>query len=134
MKSLSDGPRVRRFLAAFLVLAALSSLAGCTLFRRHAGGGRLARITVEVRNDNWLDMNIYLVRNGNQERLGTVGSFGRGTFRLEASRLQADNIRLLADPIGSDKVYLSPYLMVNPGQTVRLQIMNALGLSNVAIY
>jgi hypothetical protein len=134
LKQLSDGLGVRRLAWLLLVLASSAPLADCSLFRRAAGGKHAAKIVVEVRNDNWLDMNIYLVRNGNQERLGTVGSFGRGTFRLDASRLQSGDVRLKADPIGSNVIYVSPVLIVNPGQTVRLHVMNSLSLSTVAVY
>lgn len=134
MKQLSDGSRARRLLVLLMVSFGAASLADCSLFRRHGGAAGEADIIVEVRNDNWLDMTIYLVRNGESERVGTVGSFTRRTFRLKATRMLSDNVQLMADPIGSNATYLSPNIIVNPGQTVRLTVMNALSLSHVAVY
>ncbi|MEJ2218649.1 MAG: hypothetical protein P8099_18835 [Gemmatimonadota bacterium] len=132
MKLLSDRTTMRR-LVVLAVLATLVPLSDCSLFGRRTSETR-DTATVEVRNGNWLNMNIYLVRNGNRVRVGGVDSFDEATFELEAARLHGSDIRLLADPIGSPEYYLSPAIMVNPGQTVRLEIKNVLSLSTVAVY
>lgn len=132
MKPLSVATTMRR-LVVVAVLTTLVPVSDCAIFGRGTEKTR-ATTMIEVRNDNWLDMNIYLVRNGNRVRIGAVGSFDKASFRLEASRLQGTDVRLLADPIGSDASYLSPMILANAGQTIRLEIKNVLSLSTVAVY
>jgi hypothetical protein len=133
LKQLADGPDARRLLVLFLLLFGMAVLADCAVFRRHTGNSHTSTV-IHVRNDNWLDMKIYLVRNGDRERLGTVGSFNEAMFQVETSRLRANDIRLFAAPIGSNATYLSPSIIVSQGQLVRLEIKNALSLSTVAVY
>ncbi|HEX6309456.1 MAG TPA: hypothetical protein VFZ69_14765 [Longimicrobiales bacterium] len=90
--------------------------------------------TVEVTNHNWSDMNIYLVVDGTRQRLGTVMSQNRGTFRIPSFVLAASGrVQLLADPIGSNRAYLSAPLILRVGQQVVWQLENSIQLSSLLI-
>jgi hypothetical protein len=46
---------------------------------------------------------------------------------------QSNTIRLIAEPIGNDERYTSDLLLVQPGQTVELNVEGVLGRSNYSI-
>jgi hypothetical protein len=89
---------------------------------------------LQVANNSWSDMNVYVVRGSMRQRLGTVGSLGTGKFRLPRHIFTSpEPMRLLADPIGSTRPYLSPPLLVNPGQVVEWRLENNVQLSSAFI-
>lgn len=93
------------------------------------------RTTVRVVNDNWLDITVYAVRAGYPRRLGTVTSFTTRVFTLPSTLLTpSDDLRLIADPIGSRGSYTSEGLLVNPGDVVEWRVLNNIGLSNIFIH
>lgn len=90
------------------------------------------RTEVRVTNNNWSDMTIYLVRDGSQQRLGSVPSQSSHTFVVPTHLIiSASRVHLLADPIGSSKTFLSPALMMSPGQKAEWQLENMLSLSSM---
>ncbi len=92
-------------------------------------------VTVKVENHNWLDMRVYAVIRGVAHRLGTVGSFNSEEFRLRKSWIgPADEIQLVAVPIGSRAANFAPTVLVVPGDYVEYRVENSLGLSYVAKY
>ena len=92
------------------------------------------KATIRVTNNNWSDMTIYLLRGTERRRLGTVGSNSTGVFQLpEYVLVGSGDIRLLADPLGSTRTYLSPLLLVSPGQQVEWRLENNMSLSSAYI-
>lgn len=90
--------------------------------------------TIEVTNHNWSDMNIYLVVDGMRQRLGTVMSQNRQTFKVPAHALATSGrVQLLADPIGSNRAYLSSPLLLRLGQQVQWQLENSIQLSSLLV-
>jgi len=97
-------------------------------------GNRDAEAMVHVANNNWSDMNVYVVRGSMRQRLGTVSSLGTGRFRLPRHIFTSpEPMRLLADPIGGAQPYMSPPLLVNPGQVVEWRLENNVQLSSAFI-
>jgi hypothetical protein len=93
-----------------------------------------AGAVVHVSNNNWSDMNVYVVRGTMRQRLGTVSSLATGKFRLPRHIFTSpEPMRLLADPIGGAQQYLSPPLLVNPGQVVEWRLENNVQLSSAFI-
>jgi hypothetical protein len=89
---------------------------------------------LQVANNNWSDMNVYLVRGALKQRLGTVSSLTTAKFKLpEHVFASPEPLRLLADPIGGAQAYLSQPLLVNPGQIVEWRLENNVALSNAFI-
>ncbi|HEX6308689.1 MAG TPA: hypothetical protein VFZ69_10905 [Longimicrobiales bacterium] len=91
--------------------------------------------TVVVQNNNWADMTVYAVRNGLRMRLGMVVSMGAQRFKLPRNALGgAGDLRLLADPIGSDAVFRTQPLLVAPGQLIEFTLQNNLAHSTSTVW
>jgi hypothetical protein len=128
-----------RVAAAALVLGL--GLGGCA--RTVGTGGaedalaasEAAAVRIRVENHNWLDVNVYAVRNGTRYRLGTVTSMTKQMFRLPVAMVaQSGEFRLLVDPIGSSEVYFTEPLLVTPGQEIDWNVENHLALSSYRIF
>jgi hypothetical protein len=91
--------------------------------------------TVEVENFNWQDITVYAVHLNSRVRLGTVTSMSKARFRLPTRFVSGGaDFRLLADPIGGGRAYLSDNIRVRDGQAVAFSVQNMLTLSTVAIW
>lgn len=90
-------------------------------------------VEVRVENNAYLDMHIYVVYSAGQQRsLGMVTGLTRRTLVIPAQVIQTlSGIQLFADPIGTDRGFLSPPVLASPGQRIRFTIQNLLSLSTV---
>ena len=120
---------MRRLLAGFTGLAALTF--GCGTGREtppepapQPASQEQAKApghetVVQIDNQNFNDMNIYLLDEGARVFLGAVNGLSTGTLAIpRAASSSAFRVRLLADPIGSSIAITTPNLSVGPGQTV----------------
>ena len=111
---------------AFLLL-----LAGCARSPAPAAGpspiasdsadstGTSRAVAVQVDNQNFSDMSVYLVRGGARWLVGQVGAMTKVTLTIPASLAPADRrVRLRAEAIGGRGATTTPTLMVPPGQQV----------------
>jgi hypothetical protein len=74
---------------------------------------------VEIDNQNFSDMNIYLVDQGNRVLLGSASGFSKTTLLIPGGAARSSwHVRLLADPIGGASPIRTPSLIVAPGQNV----------------
>ena len=87
---------------------------------------------VTVQNDNWMDVVVYVVNGSAKARVGTVTGLGRATFRLKASVISTNSARLLIDPIGASRGYLTEAIAVMPGQRIELRVGSQLSMSTVS--
>jgi hypothetical protein len=79
----------------------------------------LEGLPVQVDNQNFSDMNIYVVSGGQRLLLGQAGGFTKTTLTIPSGIAPADGrLRLSADPIGGSPRIFTPVLVVSPGQTV----------------
>jgi hypothetical protein len=124
-------PRKRLAIAAaLLVVGACAPAAQQAAFNQASNPA-----TVFVKNDNWNDVVVYLVRGNQRVRLGSVPSIGRAEFRLpQAYVLGVSDVTLQADPIGATESYISPPIQVYEGARVVLSIQKQLRLSSFAVY
>jgi hypothetical protein len=85
-----------------------------------ADSARASRaIPVQVDNQNFSDMNVYLVTHGSRWLVGNVGGLTRTTLTVPASLAPADlRVRLIARAIGGGGGTTTPTLIVAPGQQV----------------
>ncbi|HZD04514.1 MAG TPA: hypothetical protein VE173_06340 [Longimicrobiales bacterium] len=91
---------------------------------------RLVPATVEVKNHNWLDMHLYVDRDGLLLPVGVVGSGQTAQLRLPLlATAAAGDVRLVAVPIGGNDYYVSPILFLEPGDVVNLDLEDALNFS-----
>jgi len=133
MKRLFRGPDGQRLAALAVALTFSFSLSDCAIFRGR-GGHAHGSVAIQVRNDNWLDVDVFLMRNGQPERLGMVNSLSEESFAVDADRFHVNDIRVLVDPIGSNATWTSPAIVLGSGQGIRVDIKNALSLSTVSVY
>jgi hypothetical protein len=112
--------KLHALLAGLLVLAAV----GCGPSHTNqpapanAEGGRSA-MTVQIDNQNFSDMNIYLLRAGQRVLVGQANGLGRTTLAIPTGLTPADGrIRLAADPIGGFGPITTPVLLVPQGQQI----------------
>jgi hypothetical protein len=90
---------------------------------------------LRVTNESWLDMHVYVSRDGGLRRsIGVVGSFQSVELPLPVGALDPGaRVRLVADPIGSSGVYVSPEIFAGAGDDVILTIRNSLPLSFLTV-
>jgi hypothetical protein len=121
---------------SLLALATAAFIAGgCasgtgTMQRQDAAAAD-GRTMIRVNNHNWSDMTVYLVRNGARLRLGSVSSLDTRTFEVPTHLLiSTGEVRLIADPIGSTRLFASPPLVIAQGQRAEWRIENSIALSS----
>jgi hypothetical protein len=95
-----------------------------------AARGARGQTQVQIDNQNFNDMDIYLIDAGTRVYLGSVTGLSKGslTIPLGASR-SSFQVRLLADPIGAFPPIRMPSVLVGPGQNVYWTIGSSPGNS-----
>lgn len=121
---------MRRTLLALVLPLLLVALPGCA----PAGSLSSATAGVEVRavNRNRADVNVFAVRAGQRNRLGTVPSGQSRTFRV--ANVQPGTVTQLVlhvEVIGSDGSWDSPVVSIVPGHRIMLAVEDLLSASNV---
>jgi len=113
-----------------LIMAACSTRDSDTI----AMPAEFSEARVEVRNNNWSSMRVYVMRGTTRFRLGTVTSMNTEVFRLPRSFAGASgDIRLIADPIGSRETHITQSVNLGPGRLLSFQIENHLAISTVSV-
>jgi hypothetical protein len=90
-------------------------------------------ISVFVKNENFLDVNVSIVTGGVTRRLGQVSGNGSGDFKINASVANGQSVSVTAVPIGQSLRYTSPGLQVRPGQRIEVRIASALRQSTTVV-
>ncbi len=89
-------------------------------------------VTINVVNNNWLDMRVYVIVGSVRYRLGTVNGLGRQTLQVPASAVSiGKEIQLLAISLGRRSANYSPVVFVYPGDELEYRIESRLALSNL---
>ncbi len=121
---------------ALISLPLILALAGCW---RHRGEASVtspyARSTLHIENHHWLDVDIYVVHDGQRSRLGTVTAATSKDFIFPRSMVgQLGQIRLIADPVGSPEEIRTETIVVKPGNRVTWTLESSLSRSSLAVY
>ena len=83
-----------------------------------AESGR-SKTRVEIDNQNFNVMNIYLINQGTRMLLGSANGLSKTTLQIPDGVVRSSwQVRLLADPIGGTSPIRTPSLLVAPGQNV----------------
>ena len=90
-------------------------------------------VTVSVLNNNWQDVDVYAVRNGQRIRLGNVTATRTGVFVLPQGVALAPDLRIQIHPLAATRDYISPKLVVSPGDVVEIVVLNALSQTSVVV-
>ena len=119
-------------LSAVVVVAVTGCAQQATSFET---GIHREQTALRIRNDNWLDVRVYLVSEsgGAVVRVGTVSAASSSVIRLRGRALQEirnrGSVRFLLRPIGSRATYTTLAIIVHPGDQMRLSVANQLALS-----
>jgi hypothetical protein len=71
-----------------------------------------------VENQNWMDMNVYVLTHaGVRFRVGTVNTGSTEAFTVAMDRIGPGGVRLLGDPIGGAELHRTDLLFVGSGST-----------------
>lgn len=82
-----------------------------------------AEVAVNVENQNFLDMNVYLVRSGQRIRLGTVPGLTSRVLMLRPEYVgYGAELRFEVHPIGGRADPISETISVRPGDVIHLTI------------
>jgi hypothetical protein len=126
---------------ALLLCVALSAFPAC----HHAPPGhpepasdstrKSTDIPLEVINHNWLDVIIYIVRDGERVRLGIATASSQASFTLPARLIgQSGEIRLFGHPIGGSAGAVTETVTVQPGQWIEWTLESDLSRSAIGVY
>lgn len=112
--------------AIIFALACLGTSA-CTRSQSPRAGAAPAPLVtkLEVDNQAFLDMNIYVLRDGGARlRLGTATGNSKTTLTIPDMVMLsgATPLKFVADPIGGRRTSVSSSVIVNPGDIVTLRI------------
>jgi len=110
------------------------AMAACAARGAGAGAGSASQQSSQlvVQNDYWLDVVIYLVHGTARIRMGTVTGLSHATFRIKQGVVSTESARLLVDPIGASRGYLTDAITVMPGQLIELRVGSPLNFSTVS--
>ena len=92
-------------------------------------------VPLEIANHNWLDVIIYVVRDGQPTRIGIAHASSSASFTLPARLLsQGREIRLWGHPVGGKGGTLTESVVVQPGQWVEWTLETDLDRSAIGVY
>lgn len=118
-------------LLVFLTYIAGCSARGETLGRPEASEAPVIRVV----NQNLIDMEVYLTRDGTRTLLGLVTAGSTSTFPVPSDMIgAAGDLRLIADPVGSALDFSSEWFQVDPGRVVEWTIRARPASSSLVVY
>jgi hypothetical protein len=121
---------------ALLVVSLVALHAACGTARRNAEPAPPpGPVTLEVRNHNWADVNIYAVRSGQRMRLATVTATNSSSLILPPEMIgPGGEVRIYAQAIGGSGRFLSPRVYASPGGVVMLELDVSLRRSTITAW
>jgi hypothetical protein len=127
---------MRNLRNALVAAAAVATLGACAPATEQAAlNSRERETTLVVENNNWQDMVIYVLIGSQRSRVGSVGSMSTVRFKLNSGLTgNQGQLRLLADPIGSNRTFTLPLINVVPGAQVQVRLENNIGTSTFGVF
>lgn len=90
-------------------------------------------VSLVVRNDNFHDVDVFAIADGQRTRLGMVTGNKTARFRLDPALFPTGQVQIVATPVGAKGVASSGPVNVTPGQTVQFTIAPRLEQSTVQV-
>jgi hypothetical protein len=125
--------RTTRKIFLLLALATASTTACRTSSPWEAENAEPGYVTLDVRNEHLLSMDVYAVSNGLATRVGRVQGMNKATFTLNPTLYVSSDFRIVATPASGNGRASTGTLQVHSGQTVEFTITNRLASSRVSI-
>ena len=91
-------------------------------------------ILVHVRNENFLDVNVYVVVSGVNRRLGMVSGNASADFSIDWGITVGQSITIVAVPIGGRGNATSGPLSIGLGQMIDFTVAPVLRQSTVSVH
>lgn len=109
------------------------ALADATIISASERG--LTGATIEIQNNSWRDVRVFLVRGSNRRRLGLITSLGRREYVLQHSEIGfGTDVRLVADPVGGAPDHVSQTIRMVPGIVIQWNLHNNPAQSSIFIF
>jgi hypothetical protein len=119
--------------AGLIVLLGLSSACGASRTAPTSSPEPSSdEIPVQINNQNFSDMDIYVVRNGERWLIGQAGGLTKTTLTIRGAIRGDGRVRLLADPVGEARPIATPTLVVPRGQSIFWTIGSDLATSTAS--
>lgn len=126
---------MRTLLVRLLLLPALVLVSACG--RHHASGppAPLVPAVLHVENHHWLDVDLYVLHDGQRGHLGTVTATSTKVFTIPRSMIGSmGEVRLIADPVGERGTLTTDIIVVKPGTQVYWTLESSLDRSSLSVY
>ena len=92
-------------------------------------------VILEVQNNNWADVIIYVVHDGQRSRLNSVTAAKNSSLVIPPNLIgQVGNLQLIARRVGGNDRYVSQPISVRTGTTIVLTLESDLRRSSVAVW
>lgn len=105
--------------AGLIALLVLSSACGASRSAPVSGPEpKSNEIPVQIDNQNFSDMDIYVLRNGERWLIGQAGGLTKTTLTIRGAIRGDGRVRLLAEPVGGVRPFGTPTLIVPRGQSI----------------
>ena len=105
------------------MIASVGVLACGPAARQADSGAARAETAVQVRNNNFFDVTVYLLDGGARVRLGTVTGLSSRTLMVAPHLVRGPReLRFLIDPIGGGRSWTSEPILITPGDIVQLTV------------
>lgn len=91
-------------------------------------------ISVTVTNQNWLDVDVFVMQGDSRYRIGQVNGNGSATLRIPSGLIVHGEVQLMADPVGSDDRYVTETISVAPDEKLQLTIAPRMRMSSYAVW
>ena len=120
----------------FVVLAMAGAIAGCAKPRAGDDMNLDASSTLNVVNHHWGDVDVFIVRDGQRQRVGTVTAASEENFSLSPSITKGSGtLQLQAHAVGSNGGISSESISVRPGgMQITWTLESNLSRATLAIY
>ena len=131
--------RVGKLLEVLAAAGALTALGGCGGLLGAppaANSGPVSgEIILEIHNNHWNDVDIFVLHDGVAERVGMVIAASSAVIALRPSQVGSSGvIRLRADVIGSEESITTENLSVRNGSTIEWTLESQLARSHVGVW
>jgi len=106
-----------------LMLALVVASLGCRTGRARNADDGPVRTTIEVQNEDFTDMTVYVLANGARTRLGIAPGNKTTVLTIPEYLIQGvPMMRFVAEPLGGYRTPVSEEVDVNPGDQLEMVI------------
>ena len=117
-----------------LSIVAIGLLLGSCAHARGSEGqpvpGPEDAVTLDLTNNTWSDVDVFVYAGTNRSRVGTVTSMGTTHVALSPTILGNGSVQIRAEPIGQGTPYTSERIDVQPGERIRITVEHQINLSS----